>query len=417
MASSNALWSGLFFSLKLHLADRRIETYHFFQLLAVALTLHLLVLLIFIQLSQAYYASSIQLCLASALFALVLTFLQALQHIYNQWIKTDGAVPKRILIIGYNQRAKALYNFFMQNKHYGFSFLGFVKSQHTNPPNHLTLGNYTQLNQLLVNHQVDEIYCCINSDELTKLQPSLRFAEEQLIKTHIVPDIQGVPPTKLQLKTYGNIPIITVQSNPLDSQLNRAFKRLFDILFACLAAIFILSWLIPIIALFIKLDSRGPVFFRQRRHGIHGKVFWCWKFRTMSLTSNHTSVFAQATKDDPRVTRFGKWLRQSSIDEFPQFINVLLGEMSVVGPRPHPVELNENYSDRIIDFMSRHLVKPGITGLAQANNHRGETETVQLMEDRVELDKFYIINWSFWLDIRIVWKTIILMFRGSDRAY
>ena len=215
------------------------------------------------------------------------------------------------------------------------------------------------------------------------------------------------------LEVISSIPLY---SKPLDSPINRFIKRSFDLLFSAVICFFLLSWLLPIIAIWIKLDSRGPIFFRQQRHGLNGKTFWCWKLRTMCLNQEQ-GTFKQTSRYDVRITKVGAWLRRTSLDELPQFFNVLLGEMSVVGPRPHPVPLNEEYSYRIETLMARHEVKPGITGLAQSNNHRGEIKDVQVMAHRIKYDRYYILNWSFWLDVKIVLKTIPMIIRGSDNAY
>lgn len=207
-----------------------------------------------------------------------------------------------------------------------------------------------------------------------------------------------------------------LSTKPLDFPINRLIKRSFDLTFSLVVCVTLLSWLLPLIAICIKLDSSGSAFFKQKRHGLNGKVFWCWKLRTMRVDVQK-EAFKQTSKYDARITPLGNWLRKTSLDELPQFLNVLLGEMSVVGPRPHPIELNEQYSPMISSLMSRHEVKPGITGLAQASNHRGEIITVNDMKHRIKYDCHYILHWSFWLDLKIIVKTISLLFHGSDNAY
>lgn len=201
----------------------------------------------------------------------------------------------------------------------------------------------------------------------------------------------------------------------IDESSNQLLKRSFDLIFSSIFFVTVLSWLIPVIALLIKLESKGPVFFIQQRNGEGNRPFGCIKFRTMLV--NNEADTKQATKDDPRITKLGAFLRKSSIDELPQFINVLKGDMSLIGPRPHPIKLNEKFEPLIANIMSRHYVKPGITGLAQCMGYRGETNTLADMENRVRLDRFYIENWSFWLDIKIVFLTVVSLIRGSDKAY
>jgi len=177
----------------------------------------------------------------------------------------------------------------------------------------------------------------------------------------------------------------------------------------------IFSWLYPLVALLIKLDSKGPVLFKQYRTGKGNNDFMCYKFRTMHI-NNHVES-KQATKDDNRITRFGKFLRKSSIDELPQFFNVLKGNMSVVGPRPHMSSHTREYSRRIEKFMSRHFVKPGITGLAQAKGFRGETRDLVHMKNRVKLDRFYVENWSLLFDLKIILLTTVSLYKEREKAY
>jgi putative colanic acid biosynthesis UDP-glucose lipid carrier transferase len=213
-----------------------------------------------------------------------------------------------------------------------------------------------------------------------------------------------------------HMPLLALRKNPFDEATNQFVKRGFDIIFSLLVIVLIMSWLTPIIALLIKLSSPGPVFFSQERSGIQNKSFKCFKFRSMRTENN--SEFKQATKNDTRVTKIGSFLRKTSLDELPQFFNVLLGNMSIVGPRPHPLKLTEEYSQKVDRYMVRHLVKPGITGLSQVMGYRGETQhDLYLMKMRVRMDRFYIDNWSFYLDLKVVWATILLMFRKDTNAY
>ena len=192
-------------------------------------------------------------------------------------------------------------------------------------------------------------------------------------------------------------------------------KQIFDFVFAILVLVFLFSWLLPIIALLIKLSSKGPVFFKQLRTGKDGKPFWCLKFRSMTINAGSDTV--QARKGDARVTKIGNFLRKSSLDELPQFLNVLKGEMSVVGPRPHMLHHTELYSQTIYNFMDRHKVMPGITGLAQVSGHRGEIKEVDSMVKRVEADIEYIQNQSLQLDLKIVLKTVRQACLGHENAY
>jgi len=195
----------------------------------------------------------------------------------------------------------------------------------------------------------------------------------------------------------------------------RIKKRLFDIVFSIMVSILLLSWLIPLMAILIKLDSRGPVFFVQLRSGINNRPFLCFKFRSLKL--NNESDTKQVTQNDNRFTRLGKFLRKTNLDEMPQFLNVMMGDMSIVGPRPHMLKHTDEYSQLIGEYMVRQFLKPGITGWAQVNGYRGETKQVYLMHKRVEHDLWYMEHWSLWLDIRIIFMTIVNAIKGEKNAF
>jgi len=211
------------------------------------------------------------------------------------------------------------------------------------------------------------------------------------------------------------LPIMILRPIPLDDLLSQFVKRLFDIVFSFLIMIAILWWLVPLIGILIKLESPGPIFFKQKRNGRGNEPFDCYKFRSMRI--NNDSDTKQATKNDYRVTKVGRFLRNNSLDELPQFFNVFIGDMSVVGPRPHPVQLNEDYRSLIDRYMSRHLIKPGVTGLAQVMGYRGETSEPYQMKSRIKLDIFYVEHWTFWLDMKLIALTILKIFKGDKNAY
>ena len=211
------------------------------------------------------------------------------------------------------------------------------------------------------------------------------------------------------------IPLMTIRREPLQAVYNRGLKRFFDIVFSLIILLTIFPLLYIIVGILIKLSSPGPILFTQKRTGLYGEDFKCYKFRTMKM--NDEADILQAVKDDPRKTKIGNFLRRTNLDEFPQFINVLLGNMSVVGPRPHMLKHTEQYSVLIDKYMVRHLVKPGVTGWAQVTGYRGETKTLEQMEGRVKRDVWYIENWTFFLDLKIIIVTIFNMFKGEKNAY
>ena len=230
-----------------------------------------------------------------------------------------------------------------------------------------------------------------------------------------IPDNKDIYSKKLKYEYYDYIPILILRDIPLSNTINKITKRIFDVIFSSAVIVLLLSWLTPLIALLIKLESKGPVFFKQSRNGFNYKEFDCYKFR--SMTPNKDAHKYQVTRGDQRITKVGKFIRKTSIDELPQFYNVLFGDMSVVGPRPHMVSHTDMYAKRIDKFMVRHFVKPGITGLAQISGFRGEVESDADIINRVKYDIFYIENWSLLLDLKIIFQTFFNAIKGEDKAY
>jgi len=332
-------------------------------------------------------------------------FLSKLAIFYVRKIKT-GEVTRNYLLIGRNDLAYQLRRYFLLNPTESFRFAGYID---------LSDSFVDNVREFCANNEVHQIFFCaplVTDIEMKKL---VDFGLDSLIKVKIVVDTGAVNSRALKLDENDHQPAFEMAVIPLDEKRNQLIKRIFDLIFSSIFSLVVLSWLVPIMALLIKLDSRGPVFFVQKRNGQKNTPFGCIKFRTMIV--NQESDVKQATKDDNRITRLGKFLRKSSVDEFPQFINVLIGDMSLIGPRPHPIKLNEEFAKKINNIMARHYVKPGITGLAQCMGYRGETKDLADMENRVRLDRYYIENWSFWLDIRIIFLTIVSLLRGSEKAY
>lgn len=324
-----------------------------------------------------------------------------LRHVFTRDIEY-----RNYILVGRNELATEVRKFYSMNPDMRYRFCGYLNSEEGKI-------DIAQIRKFCSTNEVHEIICCVGGDK-DDVQQLVNLGLDSLIKVRLVfnsPSQQR----PLELAKYEKLPGVDQTTIALDGSGNRFMKRTFDIIFSGLFCSFVLSWLIPLVAILIKLDSRGPVFFVQLRNGQNNTPFSCLKFRTM--VPNKESDLAQATRDDSRVTRVGGFLRKSSIDELPQFINVLLGDMSVIGPRPHPIKLNEKFSSLITNIMSRHYVKPGITGLAQCMGYRGETSTLADMENRVRLDRYYIENWSFWLDIKIIFLTVVSLIRGSDKAY
>jgi len=319
---------------------------------------------------------------------------------------------RNVLIIGYGELSRDLDHFFKLHPEYGLRPLGYMdnkaKGEHI-------LGKIDDFPNYIAAHRVDQVFCCLPYLRYSLVKDIIAQCEERAIKVKLITDFRGFSFKGLELERYEHIPVINVTAVPLDLQKNRLIKRIFDFTFSLVVIVLILSWLVPIIAICIKLDSKGPVFFKQLRTGRDNQSFWCYKFRTMYV--NREANVKQATKDDPRITPVGRFLRKTSLDEIPQFFNVLIGDMSVVGPRPHMLKHTEEYSQVIEKFMHRHVIKPGITGLAQAKGYRGETKSLILMKNRVKLDRFYIDNWSLALDIKILFLTAYSVLMGDENAY
>ena len=319
---------------------------------------------------------------------------------------------KRIIIIGWNGTAKMLYDEILSDPGYGYKILGiFDNEEHAD---RAMTGTLQEIEDFVVANNIDEIYCAQPSEE-ENVGDIIKIADRHDVQFFYVPLISGFMTTSFSLTSMGNLPIMVYRPNPLQFWLYRLIKRIFDICFSLVViALVSVTVLIPIIFA-IKLSSRGPVLFKQRRTGYRGREFTCLKFRTMKVNSQADTV--QATKDDPRKTRVGDFLRRTSLDELPQFLNVLWGDMSVVGPRPHMVSQTNEYKKLIDKYMVRHIIKPGITGLAQVSGYRGQTEELWQMQKRVEYDVTYIENWSLWLDVKIIIRTIVNAILGEKNAF
>lgn len=342
------------------------------------------------------------------------SFLFYLEKILLYWIVYQFLKFKRsknintiqTAVIGYNETADIIRRLIQSNPGLGYSFTGYISSK--NPDNEIILGHPNQLEELIDRYHLNMIFYTISffngDDTENKGKKVLQICNKKGVRVRFIPKNQRWFSNRLNEESFGNLVVIDPQEIPLDNVSYRVQKRLFDILFSLSVIMIILTWLIPILALIIKLDSKGSVFFIQKRTGINNKTFNCYKFRSMKTSKN--ADILQATAEDKRITRIGRFLRKTNIDELPQFFNVLFGNMSVVGPRPHMLKHTEEYSALIDQYLTRHYVKPGITGWAQVNGYRGETKKLSAMEKRVKADMEYVENWRFSLDVKIIWLTI-----------
>ncbi|MBQ8889640.1 MAG: undecaprenyl-phosphate glucose phosphotransferase [Bacteroidaceae bacterium] len=277
------------------------------------------------------------------------------------------------------------------------------------------LGKPEDVFKYLENHNVDNIYCSLPSNQSELILQVIHWTEKNFAHFYHVPHVRNYLHRRMWFDTVGDVPVLSLHREPLNEIDNRIIKRAFDLIMSGIFLCTVFPFFYIIVGTIIKITSPGPIFFKQKRNGINGKEFWCYKFRSMKVNKDADSV--QATKNDPRKTKFGDFMRKTNIDELPQLINVFIGDMSLVGPRPHMLKHTEEYSKLIDNYMVRHFVKPGITGWAQITGYRGETKELHQMEGRVAADIWYMEHWSFLLDLHIIYKTFANVIQGEKNAY
>ena len=345
----------------------------------------------------------------SVLFSAISLFKFSFYYFLQKYRITYGGNYRRIIILGKNKRSEALEQLFKKKPEYGYNH---IKTFTLNKGTGVELQDCFDF---IKNNDIDEVYCSVSELGNKQITQLIDFVDNNLKVLKFIPDNRDIYARRLRYEYYDYIPILWLRNIPLENQLNKFIKRSFDVVFALTIIFFLLSWLVPLVAILITLESKGPVFFRQQRNGFNNTKFYCYKFR--SMTMNTDADLEQAKKGDARVTKVGRFIRKTSIDELPQFFNVLFGDMSVVGPRPHMLSHTTKYAKRVDKFMVRLFVKPGITGLAQIRGFRGEIENDKDIIGRVKFDIFYIENWSILLDIKIVLQTIANAIKGEEKAY
>lgn len=356
------------------------------------------------------------LALFYGIYLLSLSLWWLISRIILKKIRRVGFNYRRVVIVGSGMTARMVCDELRSDAGYGYRMMGFFSPEKKNLDNMMGTycGDMSELQDFVRLNKIDTIYYTLDAEKHELIAPVMRLAEEVGASFIYVPKFNRMLYGQFQPNPVGNLPAMVHTFSPLDRSVNKFVKRIFDL--AVSVPFLIVSPLIFIpIAIGIKLTSKGPIFFKQKRTGIYGSEFVCYKFRTMKV--NDASDTRQATENDERKTKFGDFLRRSSLDELPQFFNVLLGNMSVVGPRPHMVRHTEEYLRLIDKYMVRHAVKPGITGWAQVNGYRGGTKHLWQMEKRVECDVWYIRNWNVLLDIKIVFLTVLNGLRGEENAY
>lgn len=337
------------------------------------------------------------------------------------WIRRKGSNNYTVAMVGSDPNMLQVCQFLSDSyTDEGYKVVGMFTDRPEEIPEGVTnLGRPEDAIPYVVhNHAIlKEILCSLNPATKTDYVNRLvSTCEANMVRFKYVPGMEGYPKRKMAISQLGNVNVISLHEEPLNTPLAKLVKRAGDVVFSGLFLVTLFPVIWVVCAIGIKLSSPGPVFFKQRRTGYEGKEFWCYKFRSMHASADADTK--QAVKGDSRVFKFGEFLRKSSIDELPQFINVFRGDMSVVGPRPHMIHHTDIYSDLIGDYMIRHLAKPGITGWAQVNGCRGETRELSEMKERVEKDIWYIEHWSVELDVSIIFTTLWQLFRRSDeKAY
>lgn len=355
----------------------------------------------------------------STLFTL-LTFTKYIVRKYLHSAIYQGKLYDNIVIVGATPAAMDYYETINKYYYYGYKCIGFLDNQHAKMNGCKYFGKTEALAEVLKNQRVDEVVIALANKYSHQIQECLDVCDTYSVKTRIIPNLHQYSASSIQVNNIGMMPVINIRELPLDKVENKILKRIFDIAFSISFFLFLGWWIMPIIALAIKLGSKGPIIFKQERWGLQNEQIICYKFRTMTAGNHDLDAnghYQQATKHDSRVTWIGQILRKTNMDELPQFWNVLLGNMSVVGPRPHPTPLNLESMHTVDNYMLRHIVLPGITGWAQVNGARGETKVKGSMQKRINFDLYYIHRWTFWLDCQIILQTIINILRGDQNAY
>ncbi|MEY8687848.1 undecaprenyl-phosphate glucose phosphotransferase [Bacteroides sp. AN502(2024)] len=352
------------------------------------------------------------------LIVVIVCYRLVFRHFLELYRKRGGNVRK-VVLVGGHENMQELYHAMTDDPTSGYRVLGYFEDVPSEryPQDVPYLGHPNEVCAFLERHagEIDQLYCSLPSVRSAEIVPIINYCENHLVRFFSVPNVRNYLKRRMHFELLGNVPVLSIRCEPLELLENRMVKRTFDVVCSGLFLCTIFPFIYIFFGIAIKLSSPGPVFFKQKRSGEDGRVFWCYKFRSMRVNAQCNTL--QATENDPRKTRIGEFMRKTSLDELPQFINVLKGDMSIVGPRPHMLKHTEEYSRLINKFMVRHFVKPGITGWAQVTGFRGETKELWQMEGRVQRDIWYIEHWTFLLDLYIIYKTVYNAMHGEKEAY
>lgn len=358
-----------------------------------------------------------ELLIGASFFFCLLYAEQTIVHNILKHSRSKGHNLRYVVLVGHPWNLEDIYHT-LNDHSLGFKILGIFTRKELPEDMHLkNLGDRRMVMSYLRQHQeVTDLYMVPDTDYTAETDEIFRYCEDHMIRFYALPVFMEFLTKRMELSHLGSTMLLSVRNEPLQDPVNRGVKRLFDILTSGVFLFTVFTIVYLIAGIIIKIQSPGPILFKQKRNGLDGKEFYCLKFRSMHV--NKDSDRLQATKDDPRKFKFGNLMRKTNIDELPQFINVFKGDMSLVGPRPHMLLHTQEYSRLIRRYMVRHLVKPGITGWAQVQGFRGETKALGQMENRVKADIWYVENWSFGLDLRIMWRTLVNMLKhNEENAY
>jgi putative colanic acid biosysnthesis UDP-glucose lipid carrier transferase len=413
---SNIIWLLLSFFLRTY-ADKIILNFEYFTKRTTQVyLLWIICMLVYLFFSREFIISRLFIVTTISSFGLGLLVNRFIYLGIKSYFKNSDYLIKKIIILGYNDTAKKLAKYFEEDG-LNTELLGFIEdNKNIRELSHYpVLADISNTLQVAKEMGVQEIFSTITPEQNKGIYDLMYQSEKECIRFKIVPNLSMFITREVHIDYFGDLPILSLRSEPLDDVGNRLKKRALDLVVSFLVIVFILSWLIPLLGLLIFLESGTPVFFSQLRTGKNKKPFYCLKFRSMKY--NKDADLKQASQNDSRVTTIGKFIRKTSLDEFPQFINVFKGEMSLVGPRPHMLKHTSDYSEVVDDYMIRQFIKPGISGWAQIHGYRGEITNPEQIQMRVNKDLWYLENWTLWLDIQILFLTIYHIFKGDKNAF
>ncbi|MBL7923174.1 MAG: undecaprenyl-phosphate glucose phosphotransferase [Bacteroidia bacterium] len=396
----NLFWSITISMVRVHEIDRGLRFEQMFSQFLRAYGLFSILLVAFLYFLDTVFIPVFHFEVKIIVWGIVFLGWRTLMSYFINFLRRRGMNYRKVIIVGNGQPAKEMMKFFEKHPEIGYRLQGVFCDETTLLEPGQVSGKVKEAKDFALSQRIDEIYCSLSGLQAEQVTELMNFADNNMVRFKVIPDFRGFLSRKIKVDFYDLVPVLSMRKEPLQNTFNRIIKRIFDIVFSLLVILLVFPIALLLFAPLIKLSSKGPVFFKQLRSGRNNVEFYCYKFRTMQVNDEADSL--QARKGDARITAIGAFLRKTSLDELPQFYNALIGNMSVVGPRPHMLKHTEEYSKLVDKFMVRQLVKPGVTGWAQVHGYRGDTRNNTLMEKRVEYDVWYLENWSLLLDIKII---------------